>query len=90
MACAAGQALPSIAVLDFELIDDTQDNNPATLAAQRVVVVGMQFDSPARHTEGAGHPVGRQAQDALPLVQGVVHGGFADSGLGCFAFLHNH
>ncbi|HMJ49781.1 MAG TPA: DUF3280 domain-containing protein [Burkholderiales bacterium] len=31
----AGQSLPSIAVLDFELIDDTQDTNPETLAAQK-------------------------------------------------------
>ena len=45
MACAAGQALPSIAVLDFELIDDTQDNNPATLAAQqkRLTLISEQL-----------------------------------------------
>jgi hypothetical protein len=35
LACAAEQALPSIAVLDFELIDDTQDTNRETLAAQK-------------------------------------------------------
>ncbi len=33
--CAADHAPPSIVVLDFELIDDTQDNNPETLAAQQ-------------------------------------------------------
>lgn len=31
----AGQSLPSIAVLDFELIDETQDTSPETLAAQK-------------------------------------------------------
>lgn len=35
IACAAEQVLPSIAALDFELIDDTQDKNPETLAAQK-------------------------------------------------------
>ncbi|HMK14646.1 MAG TPA: DUF3280 domain-containing protein [Burkholderiales bacterium] len=44
-ACAAGQALPSIAVLDFELIDDTQDDNSATLAAQqrRLILISEQL-----------------------------------------------
>lgn len=45
MACAAGQALPSIAVLDFELIDDTLDNNPETLTAQqkRLTLISEQL-----------------------------------------------
>ena len=44
-ACAAGQTLPSVVVLDFELIDDTQDNNSATLAAQqrRVILISEQL-----------------------------------------------
>lgn len=33
--CAPAQQLASIAVLDFELIDDTQDKNPETLTAQQ-------------------------------------------------------
>ena len=45
IACNAEQALPSIAALDFELIDDTQDNNPETLAAQkkRLVLISEQL-----------------------------------------------
>jgi uncharacterized protein DUF2380 len=45
MACAAGQTLPSIVVLDFELIDDTQDNNPETLTAQqkRLTLISEQL-----------------------------------------------
>ena len=43
--CNAEQGLPSIAVLDFGLIDDTQDNNPETLAAQqkRLTLISEQL-----------------------------------------------
>ncbi len=43
--CAAEQAHPSIVVLDFELIDDTQDNNPETLTAQqkRLTLISEQL-----------------------------------------------
>lgn len=43
--CAAQQALSSIVVLDFELIDDTQDNNPETLTAQqkRLTLISEQL-----------------------------------------------
>jgi hypothetical protein len=43
--CAAEQPAPTIVVLDFELIDDTQDNNPATLAAQqkRLTLISEQL-----------------------------------------------
>ncbi len=43
--CAPTHQLASIAVLDFELIDDTQDKNPETLAAQqkRLALVSEQL-----------------------------------------------
>jgi hypothetical protein len=41
----AEQPVPTIVVLDFELIDDTQDNNLATLAAQqkRLTLISEQL-----------------------------------------------
>jgi hypothetical protein len=43
--CAAERPLPTLAVLDFELIDDTQDNNPETLTAQqkRLTLISEQL-----------------------------------------------
>lgn len=43
--CAPTQQLASIAVLDFELLDNTQDENPETLAAQqkRLALVSEQL-----------------------------------------------
>ncbi|HVS26763.1 MAG TPA: DUF3280 domain-containing protein [Burkholderiales bacterium] len=43
--CVATQQLASLAVLDFELIDDTLDKNPETLAAQqkRLALVSEQL-----------------------------------------------
>ena len=43
--CAAERPLPTLAVLDFELIDDTLDNNPETLTAQqkRLTLISEQL-----------------------------------------------
>ena len=43
--CAAERPLPTLVVLNFELIDDTQDNNPETLAAQqkRLTLISEQL-----------------------------------------------
>ena len=43
--CVAERPLPTLVVLDFELIDDTQDNNPETLAAQqkRLTLISEQL-----------------------------------------------
>ena len=60
----------------------------AAIAAQGVVVVGVEFDAPAGDAEGARDPGGGEAEDAAALFEGAGGegggGGFFDGGFaGC-------
>ena len=39
-------------------------------SAQRVIIIGVQFDAATRNTIETGNPVGSEANDPLPLFQG--------------------
>ncbi len=48
----------------------------AAFAAERIIIVGVQFDAASGNAEGARHPVGGEPENALALFHGGLKCGF--------------